>query len=393
MTRDSHRLKERVKELTALHQTARILQRADASPRDVVERIVAILPAAWQFPSVTEARLQFGEWVAATPRFSATPWMQSAVIAVGGGQPGRIEVAYTEGRPPADEGPFLKEERDLIDSLAEMLRSYFQRLLADEGLQEAHGRLERQVRDRTEELARANEQLSRRVDEYAEAQARIERYQTQLRQLASQLVAVEARERRAIATDLHDHIGQALAFIRMNVAQVQANAAFCGFEDQIAQTMVLLNQTIRYTRDLTFQISPPVLYELGLSSALRWLGENFQIKHKVAVRVEGPVAHRQLSDEVGAAVFKSVQELLTNVVKHAGARSILIRLQVSTTGFSVEVADDGCGFEVEALHSAEWPGDHFGLFSIREQIRHLGGETNVVSSPGNGTRVTLTLPC
>lgn len=392
MTRDSHRLRERVKELTALHQTARILQRADASPSEVVEWIVAILPAAWQYPSVTEAHIQFGEWVAATPRFSATPWMQSAVIAVGRGQSGRIEVAYTEARPRSDEGPFLKEERDLIDSLAEMLGSYFQRLLADEALQEAHALLERQVEERTEELARANEQLSRRVEEYAEAQARIERYQTQLRQLAAQLVAVEARERRAIATDLHDHIGQALAFIRMNVAQLQANATFCGFEHQIAETMVLLNQTIRYTRDLTSQISPPVLYELGLSSALRWLGENFQIKHKVAVRVEGPVAHRQLPDEVGATVFKSVQELLTNVVKHARARSILIRLEVSTASFSVEVTDDGCGFEMETLHSAESPGDHFGLFSIREQIRHLGGGTTVVSSPGNGTRVMLTLP-
>ena len=85
MTQDSlHRLQERIKELTALHQTARILQRADESPREVIERIVGILPAAWQYPSVTEARIQFREWAVATPRFSATPWMQSAVIAIRG---------------------------------------------------------------------------------------------------------------------------------------------------------------------------------------------------------------------------------------------------------------------------------------------------------------------
>ena len=225
MTDDSTlRLQERIKELTALHQTARVLQRADESPRAVIERIVGILPAAWQYPSIAEARIRFREWTVATPRFSATPWMQSAVIAVRGSEPGLIEVAYREERPPSDEGPFLKEERELIESLAEMLRSYFQDLMADEGLQAAHSRLERQVLERTEELARANEQLSRRIEEYAEAQARIERYQAQLRQLASQLAAVEARERRAIATDLHDHIGQALAFIRLNVAQLQANA-------------------------------------------------------------------------------------------------------------------------------------------------------------------------
>jgi signal transduction histidine kinase len=394
MTPDSQdRLRERIKELTALHQTARILQRAKESPREVVEQIVAILPAAWQYPSITEARIQFREWSATTPRFSATPWMQSAVIAVRGGQPGRIDLAYVEERPPCDDGPFLKEERELIDSLAEMLRSYFERVIADERLQEAHSLLEHQVKERTEALAGANEQLSRRVEEYAEAQARIERYQLQLRQLASQLAAVEARERRAIASDLHDHIGQALAFIRMNVAQLQGNAAFCGFEEQIADTMALLNKTIRYTRDLTSQISPPVLYELGLSAALQWLGDTFQLRHKVRVVVEGPATHRRLADAVGATVFKSVQELLTNVVKHAGAQSILVRLQISETGLCVEVRDDGCGFEVDAVRSAESLGDHFGLFSIQEQVRCLGGDTSIASSPGSGTRVALTLPC
>jgi len=387
------RLQERIKELTALHQTARILQRADASPGAVIERIVNILPAAWQYPAVTEARIRFREWAVATPRFSATTWMQNAVIAARGGESGLIEIAYTEECPPADEGPFLKEERDLIDSLAEMLRSYFERLIAEEEIQEAHRSLERQVAERTEDLARANAQLSRRVEEYTEAQERIERYQAQLRRLASKLAAVEARERRTIASDLHDHIGQALAFIKLNVGQLQANATFCGFEDEIADTLVLINQTIRYTRDLTSQISPPVLYELGLSSALRWLGENTRIKHKLAVTVEGPTEHRRLADEISATVFKSVQELLTNVVKHSGARSVVIRLEISATGLCVEVSDDGSGFEVEVVHTTESLGDHFGLFSIREQIQYLGGGAEIVSSPGSGARVTLRLPC
>jgi signal transduction histidine kinase len=253
--------------------------------------------------------------------------------------------------------------------------------------------LERQVQERTEELARTNALLSQRLEEYADAQARIERYQTQLRQLAAQLAQVEARERRAIATDLHDHIGQALAFIRMNIAQLQGNAAFCGFEEQIADTLVLLNQAIRYTRDLTTQISPPVLYELGLSAALLWLKDSTQAKHKIVVTVDAPEQHRRLADEISATVFKSVQELVTNAIKHAAAPSILIRLAVSERGLAVEVADDGSGFEVEALHTTAGLGDHFGLFSIREQIRYLGGETSIASSPGRGTTVTLRLPC
>jgi len=362
-------------QLTALHQTARILQSEVESPREVIGRIVGILPAAWQYPAVTEVSIRFRDWAVATPRFAATPWMLSAVIAARGGQRGLIEIAYTKERPPSDEGPFLKEERELIDSLAAMLGSYFEHLIAEEGLQEAR------------------QQLSRKTGESTAAQTRIERYQAQLRRLASQLAAVEARERRAIAVDLHDHIGQALAFIKMNVAQLQANATFCGFEDQITDTLVLINQTIRYTRDLTSQISPPVLYELGLSSALHWLGENAELKHNIAVKVEAPKTHRRLADEISATAFKSVQELLTNVVKHAGARSALIRLEISATGLCVEVVDDGSGFQEETLHTAESLGEHFGLFSIREQIQYLGGETEIDSSPGSGTRVTLRLPC
>jgi signal transduction histidine kinase len=386
-------LQERIKELSALHQTARIMQAADTSPEEVIRQIVNLLPPAWQYPSVTEARVQFRQWNFATANFRVTPWIQCAEIAVRGGQRGLIEVVYTEERPPSDEGPFLKEERELIGSLAEMLRSYFQHLIADEKLQEAHRSLEQQVSKRTEELALANKLLSERIDEHAKARERIERYQLLLRQHASQLAMVEARERRAIARDLHDHIGQALAFIKMNVAQLQANATFCGFEREISETLALLNQTIRYTRDLTSQISPPALYELGLAAALHWLAESFQRSHTLSVKVVAPTQHRHLADEISAMVFKAVKELLTNVVKHASARSVLLTLDITDAELSVEVMDDGKGFDVSEVNSARFLSDHFGLFSIREQFRYLGGEVTIASSPGAGTKVVLRLRC
>ncbi len=387
------RLQERVKELSALHQAARILQADDQPARAVMQRVVAILPPAWQYPSLTEARVRFRGLEVATARFEPTPWMQRAAITVRRSPPGEIEIAYRDSCPPADEGPFLAEERALLDSLAEMLGSYFERMLADEALQEAHASLEHQVRERTDELARANEELSRRLVEQARDRARIERYQLQLRQLAAQLVAVQASERRAIADDLHDHIGQALALIRLHIARLQSNATFCGFEDEIGDTLALLNQTIRYTRDLTSQISPPVLYELGLASALHWLADNFRTRHGLAVRIDAPKRHRALDDALSAAAFKAVQELLTNVVKHAGAGHASVRLEVGKAQLEIDVADDGAGFDVATLDTTECLADHFGLFSIREQMRHLGGDARVDSSPGLGTRVRLRLPC
>ena len=120
-----HKLQERVKELTALHRTARILQDSGRASADMVREIAALLPPAWQYPEVTTARIRFRDICAATPGFCETAWMQIARFDAHAAEEGTIEVAYLEERPPEAEGPFLAEERELIESLADMLGSYF----------------------------------------------------------------------------------------------------------------------------------------------------------------------------------------------------------------------------------------------------------------------------
>jgi signal transduction histidine kinase len=340
-----HRLEERVKELTALHRTARLLQDPAKSPAQVLADVVRLLPGAWQYPEITSARIRFAPLEAVTEPFTESPWRQAAAFATRDGQSGSIEVFYREARPTADEGPFLKEERDLIESLAEMLRAYFQHQRADHALRQAHAELERQVDARTEELRRTNEALHEQIRQDQVAQGRIAAYQQQLRDMAAQLALTEARERRAIAEDLHDHIGQALSFIKMSVSQFRGNAIFCGFEGEIDRIMSLLDQTIRYTRDLTFEISPPVLYELGLPAALEWLAERFHKRHDLAVTIQQSGTFPPLSDDVRFTLLKSVQELLTNVVKHAQAGRATVRLHHGPGQIEIEVADDGRGFD------------------------------------------------
>jgi signal transduction histidine kinase/CheY-like chemotaxis protein len=129
---DSERtLAERVKELTALHATGRLLNEP-ASPPDVLARIVELLPAAWQYPNITSARIVTGEIDVRTPSFELTPWVQRARFSTSGGRTGVIEIVYREARPSAGEGPFLPEERNLIQSLAGMLGAYFERAHAEE---------------------------------------------------------------------------------------------------------------------------------------------------------------------------------------------------------------------------------------------------------------------
>lgn len=366
-----HKLQERVKELTALHGTARILQDQTRPAREVMQEMAALLPPAWQYPDVAAARIRFAGLEARTPRFRESAWQQTAAFRVRGGQAGAIAVCYLEPRPPADEGPFLKEERDLIESLAEMLRSYFQHQLADTELLQAHAQLEQTVASRTAELRESNESL---------------------RRLASELSLAEARERREIAEDIHEHIGQALAFIKMNVQQIQGNAIFCGFEDRFAEISVLLDQTIRYARNLTLEISPPALYELGLEAAVDGLAERFKRKHGLLVLVETDGTMDPPGGDVLALLYKSVQELLTNVAKHAGARRAVVHIERDGDFVRVAVEDDGCGFDAGSLGLAA-ADDHFGLFNIRERIHFLGGAVEIHSAPGKGTTVALMAPC
>jgi PAS domain S-box-containing protein len=126
-----HDLGERVKELTALHAAGRLLNEP-ASPADVLPRIVELLPPAWQYPDITSARILAGGLDARTAGFERTPWLQRAEFPIAGGEPGAIEVVYREPRPPSAEGPFLAEERNLIESLAAMLRAYFERRQVEE---------------------------------------------------------------------------------------------------------------------------------------------------------------------------------------------------------------------------------------------------------------------
>jgi hypothetical protein len=137
-----HHLHERIKELTVLYKALRVVQDSAKSPSEVLQDIVDLLPPAWQYPDITAARLLFGGREFVTSNFRATPWSQSASIYTTADQNGTIEVVYLEAEPPEVEGPFLAEERDLINLLAGSISSYLDRKQAETALRQAQERLQ-----------------------------------------------------------------------------------------------------------------------------------------------------------------------------------------------------------------------------------------------------------
>ena len=202
----------------------------------------------------------------------------------------------------------------------------------------------------------------------------------------------EERERREIAADLHDHIIQEFAFIKLRIEQFRGDAVFCGFERNLDEIVRLLEGTIRHTRQLTFEISPPILYELGLPAALEWLAEQYEQRHKLNIKVNAPRLDMKLPEAVRITLFKCVQELLTNAAKYAAATLINVNLRTQPGRLVLEVADDGCGFEVKELEASAGGHQGFGLFSIRERLKSFGGAMTLNSAVGRGTTVRLSVP-
>jgi signal transduction histidine kinase len=225
-----------------------------------------------------------------------------------------------------------------------------------------------------------------------EAQDQLRAYQEQLQKLTSELSLAEERERRLIASELHDGIGQALAFLKMKFSTLGQTLGDEAARQSVVEIRGVLDQAIRGVRTLTFEISPPLLYTLGLEAALSWLVENTSEQHDLLGEYSDDGESKPLSDDLRVFLFQATRELVANVVKHAAAKTIRIETRKVGEEFQVSVEDDGTGFVIaeETLDTSRTGG--YGLFSIRQRLALQGGSIEIHSEPGRGTLVILRAP-
>lgn len=213
-------------------------------------------------------------------------------------------------------------------------------------------------------------------------------FQQHLRSLASQLAMTEERERKRLATGLHDRIGQPLAVLKMKLDALEVPARSTILARQLERIRDLANQAIQETRSFTFELSPPILYELGLEAALEWLTERFQEQYDIACIFQDDAQPKPLNDDARGLVFWSVRELLMNVVRHAEARTAKVSTWREGDYLRVRVEDDGVGFKTADIEGVT---RKFGLFSIRQRLPEFGGQLELESQRRRGTRATLTM--
>ncbi len=217
--------------------------------------------------------------------------------------------------------------------------------------------------------------------------------QNQLRMLASELATTEEKERRRMAGFLHDHVSQAIGFCSQKLSKLEADPGDPGAGSTIAELRRLLDETNRNVRTLTFELSPPILYDLGLEAALEWLCEEQGRHHGLDVSFEDEGGEKPLDSVVRGLLFSSARELIINAVKHARPRRIAVATKRCADRILIEVKDDGSGFDPAAVLTARMGSNGgFGLYSVRERLIHLGGSFEIESSPGGGTSVRLGAP-
>ncbi|GFO64623.1 PAS domain-containing sensor histidine kinase [Geomonas paludis] len=231
--------------------------------------------------------------------------------------------------------------------------------------------------------------ISRDITDQVQAQELLLANQEQLSALAIELSLAEEKERRRIAAELHDEIGQNLALAKLKLSDCRQDFKLPAAATRTVRELeLLLERTIQEVRTLTFQISPPLLYEVGLEAVLDWLAEQFQAKHKLQVTVQSDLTC-QINEELGGTLYHVARELLVNVVKHAEAGKVSITSRQGGDHLELTVADDGKGFPAQPGEERGMSG--FGLFNIRQRVQHLGGHLELSSGTG-GTEVTVRVP-
>jgi PAS domain S-box-containing protein len=216
-------------------------------------------------------------------------------------------------------------------------------------------------------------------------------YSKQLKKLAAQLALTEEHERRRIARDLHDQVSQSLALAKIKLDMLLASEKASPLAETLKQTNDAIEKAIQNTRSLTFDLSYPILYELGFVAAVaEWLREQVQEKHAIDIEFEDDGLLKPLDDDVRVLLFRNVRELLINIIKHACADRVKVSITKTDDSINITIEDNGVGFNVDEVITSRK--GSFGLFSIRESIGELGGSFQIKSKPGDGCKVTITAP-
>lgn len=216
----------------------------------------------------------------------------------------------------------------------------------------------------------------------------------QLQMFSRKLIEAQEEERRRIARELHDQVGQILTAVKMNLHTVQKLCTSSEVGSYVKDNIEAVDEALRLVRDLSVDLMPPLLDDLGLVTALRWYVDRYTLRSglDVDVVIEMIDDNERFSRDVETACFRIAQEALTNVIRHADASQVIVRLAKDENNLVLSVQDDGVGFDLEQLRKQSSRAVTLGLVGMQERAHAAGGTIEIESGTSNGTVIRLTLP-
>src|SRR5208337_1095350 len=196
-----------------------------------------------------------------------------------------------------------------------------------------------------DDLQERSAALIAEVDERKLAEEKILTYQKDLQVLMQRLSLLEEQKRKEISEELHDNIGQTLALSKIKLTSLQQSTSCAEISGELAEIRELIEQSIQFTRSLSFELCSPILHKLGLIAAIKWLCENFKEKYGITIEFTLDDISGQLGGDIRVLLFKTIQELLINIVKHANTRMARITMTSEGNNLRIEVKDEGGGLD------------------------------------------------
>jgi len=287
------------------------------------------------------------------------------------------------------------ERVEVLEKMAMQLGTAIQRLKLTEEVRKARDDLEQKVDMRAAELKTTNEQLQQEIIERKRTEDAVVKYRRDLQRLSAQLINAQEAERKQISRELHDEMGQVLTAIRINLVAIEKELSpeFASIlKERLEETSSLVEQTLEQIRELSLNLRPSILDDLGLVPTLRWYANRYAKRLNIEVEFKAIDLEERLAAEIETFLYRAVQEALTNIAKHAQANRVCIRLERGASTVAAFIEDNGKGFDVQEVTGSEAPEHGTGLLGIRERIAFLGGSFSIQTRPGQGARLSMEIP-
>jgi len=486
LQRKTHELDQRVKALNCFYGISHLREEKGISLEEIFQETVDLIPPSWQYPEIACARIILQDQEFKTENYRETVWKQASDIVAHGKRIGSLEVYYLAEKPEMDEGPFSKEERNLLNAIVERLGRITEHKWAEEALRESEEKyrsmmeamtdpvyicspdlrvsymnppmLQRVGRDATGEpchkavheldencpwcvygkvqkgenaytevvspkdgrsyhishapIFHVNGSVSKmtifrditeqkRAEEVLRSarnnlEKRVRERTAELQLLSSRLLDVQEDERKRIAGDLHDGIGQSLSAIKFGVetalARLKDETALSAV-DTLTPLVPMLQDAIEDVRKTVMNVRPSILDDLGILATISWFFRQFQAVYSdIRVEKEIGVQEKDVPDALKTNIFRVLQEAANNIAKHSQADRMRVSLRKTGNVLELVIEDNGGGLDLQSVLATAGVETGFGITSMKERTERSGGSFSIKSKTGTGTTVRAVWP-